>query len=248
MSSTSTISAATTHRLDPIPVLLIDSALTSVLLANKNEFVSCSVCSGHRIPEGAADVHVFHCAKKYEKYPTTDNIADFISKKVQHNDSNMLIVPNFELKPTCKKSEKFVEQSSSNCLIELLTAERDAKRRRSAHRGKRVHSNKKSYNEILKEVIDNEMRTFEECTRNETEESIYALKNEVELANKKEFIYCDIGSLHYRENPYKRWKTIHEEEQKFLKTVSNHANLLACFHYPSSLAGAQDRKLVLLFC
>lgn len=67
------------------------------------------------------------------------------------------------------------------------------------------------------------MRTFEECTRNETEESIYALKNEVELANKKEFIYCDIGSLHYRENPYKRWKTIHEEEQKFLKTVSNHA-------------------------
>lgn len=32
--------------------------------------------------------------------------------------------------------------------MELLAAERDAKRRRAAHRGKRVHSNKKSYNEV----------------------------------------------------------------------------------------------------
>lgn len=39
-------------------------------------------------------------------------------------------------------------QGSSTHLMELLSAERDAKRRRAAHRGKKIHTNKKSYTEV----------------------------------------------------------------------------------------------------
>lgn len=44
--------------------------------------------------------------------------------------------------------------------LETLAEARDLKRRRQTYRGKNVHTGKKSYSEVIKEVIDNQMELF----------------------------------------------------------------------------------------
>ncbi|XP_033611594.1 U11/U12 small nuclear ribonucleoprotein 48 kDa protein isoform X2 [Cryptotermes secundus] len=59
------------------------------------------------------------------------------------------------------------EQKRPKTFIERLAEERDAKRRKVS---KKVHTNRKSYTEILREVLQNQMELYEDFLKQENEE------------------------------------------------------------------------------
>ncbi|XP_067122279.1 U11/U12 small nuclear ribonucleoprotein 48 kDa protein-like [Centruroides vittatus] len=67
-----------------------------------------------------------------------------------------------DLQVNFAKSDKMDDKEPKSHL-EVLAEERDYKRRRPSYRAKNVHITKKSYTEILKEVIQNQMEYLVEC-------------------------------------------------------------------------------------
>lgn len=107
----------------------------------------------------------------------------------------------------------------------MLNAERDAKRRRAAHRGKRVHTNKKSYVEILRELIANQMVTLVDDAVNESDDNLKSkVKNNFQESQVKNMLYLGVGEPYSSGNPYTRWMNIEKEEENYLKSLKKTTN------------------------
>ncbi|VVC34746.1 Hypothetical protein CINCED_3A019783 [Cinara cedri] len=100
--------------------------------------------------------------------------------------------------------------------LELLQEQRDSKRRRVAYRGKRVHTDRKSHTEVLREVVEgltNSLQSQQEqstsiCTETSSSGSQTVLNNRI--------VYKYEGIQNYGSNPYTRWLDIESEESKLI--------------------------------
>ncbi|XP_027840715.1 U11/U12 small nuclear ribonucleoprotein 48 kDa protein-like [Aphis gossypii] len=94
--------------------------------------------------------------------------------------------------------------------LELLQEQRDLKRRRTAYRGKRVHTDRKSYIEVLREVVEGLTNTL---SHSEDESADVQTSNTVtETTPYHRFEYEGIKT--YDGNPHTRWLNIEIEESK----------------------------------
>lgn len=94
--------------------------------------------------------------------------------------------------------------------LELLQEQRDLKRRRTAYRGKRVHTDRKSYIEVLREVVEGLTNNL---THSEDKSADVQTSNTViETTPYERFVYEGIKT--YSGNPYTRWLDIEIEESK----------------------------------
>ncbi|XP_050428667.1 U11/U12 small nuclear ribonucleoprotein 48 kDa protein-like isoform X2 [Adelges cooleyi] len=107
--------------------------------------------------------------------------------------------------------------------LELLQEQRDAKRRRVAYRGKRVHTDRKSYLEVLKEVIDGQINSMT-CHEDQQTNCGNWQETNVEPTNSDRVHYKYEGSKFFSGNPYTRWITIEKEESKLFDYLKNKSN------------------------
>ncbi|XP_026812393.1 U11/U12 small nuclear ribonucleoprotein 48 kDa protein-like [Rhopalosiphum maidis] len=99
--------------------------------------------------------------------------------------------------------------------LELLQEQRDLKRRRAAYRGKRVHTDRKSYVEVLREVVEGLTNSF-----SHSEDKLVGIQTSNTVTETKpnaRFMYKYEGNRNYSGNPYIRWLDIKTEESKLLK-------------------------------
>ncbi|XP_025208768.1 U11/U12 small nuclear ribonucleoprotein 48 kDa protein-like [Melanaphis sacchari] len=99
--------------------------------------------------------------------------------------------------------------------LELLQEQRDLKRRRVAYRGKRVHVDRKSYKEVLREVIEGLTNNLSHSEDKLT--SVPTSNTITETAKNARIMYKYEGNRKYNGNPYTRWLNIKTEESKLLK-------------------------------
>ncbi|XP_075213316.1 uncharacterized protein LOC142319657 [Lycorma delicatula] len=125
------------------------------------------------------------------------------------------------------------EETKPKTLEELLAAERDAKRRRIRYKSKKVHTNRKTQTEILREVIQSQMEGYEEWLNQQDSNCIKTLlktedsfstgelekteKDEADSNRKctvKEIVRnWDDWNYYYKGNPHKCYLKILEEER-----------------------------------
>lgn len=99
--------------------------------------------------------------------------------------------------------------------FELLQEQRDLKRRRTAYRGKRVHTDRKSYVEVLREVVEGLTNNLNHSEN----KSVYVQTSNTvtETTPNTRFVYKYEGNRNYEGNPYTRWLNIETEESKLFK-------------------------------
>ncbi|KAK7597832.1 hypothetical protein V9T40_010057 [Parthenolecanium corni] len=193
--------------------------LPKIVQENTSKFEICPFNNEHRVPQDSMEAHVSKCWKKHGSYP---DVSSDVSTFDDDSASTSKTVDLSLLKPSNECSASNSRPSTS--LIELLTAERDAKRRRASYRKKGVHTNKKTYNEVLRELIDNEMKTLE-FGLNTDDETKNSLTSANEERSAKNSVYAGIGNWIYHGNPYKRWMTIEEEEEREILKNQNSAKI-----------------------
>ncbi|XP_022178895.1 serine/arginine-rich splicing factor 4-like isoform X2 [Myzus persicae] len=99
--------------------------------------------------------------------------------------------------------------------LELLEEQRDLKRRSAAYRGKKVHTDRKSYVEILREVVEGLTNNL---SHSEDKSVCVQTSNTVtETTPNARFVYKYAGNPSYSGNPYTRWLDIETEESKLFK-------------------------------
>lgn len=118
--------------------------------------------------------------------------------------------------------------------LDILHEKRDLKRRRVAYRGKRVHTDRKSYVEVsftspiyklkfliiilfiqvLREVIEGLTNNL---SQDNTSINIENANNITESGSNNRFIYKYEGNQNYNGNPYTRWTNIKVEESELFK-------------------------------
>ncbi|XP_065199505.1 ankyrin repeat domain-containing protein 11-like isoform X2 [Planococcus citri] len=206
------------------------SDLETLAETDETHFVPCSINSEHRIPREKLLKHEMKCEKINGDYPKITDGSDvevtIDVKDAIHSTDGIKSEPNDDIDLTDNTTKnKNKSKGDSICLIELLAAERDAKRRRAAHRGKRVHSNKKSYVEVLREVVASQMESLNERFDIETGSDAV----EVETAQKAVIqpridSYLGVGSKYYDGNPFKRWMHIEKEEKELLEETQSGDN------------------------
>ncbi|KAF0763046.1 U11/U12 small nuclear ribonucleoprotein 48 kDa protein-like [Aphis craccivora] len=94
--------------------------------------------------------------------------------------------------------------------LELLQEQRDLKRRRTAYRGKRIHTDRKSYIEVLREVIEGLTNTLSHSKDQSAD--VQTSNTVIETTPYERFMYEGIKT--YSGNPYTRWLNIELEESK----------------------------------
>jgi len=100
--------------------------------------------------------------------------------------------------------------------LDILQEQRDLKRRRVAYRGKRVHTDRKSYKEVLREVVDGLTKSL--SSQHEDKSTCVKTSDTVtETVSNNRLIYKYEGSQNYVGNPYTRWLDIKTEESRLLK-------------------------------
>ncbi|XP_050532755.1 U11/U12 small nuclear ribonucleoprotein 48 kDa protein-like [Daktulosphaira vitifoliae] len=119
------------------------------------------------------------------------------------------------------ESDKFIKANNEELKseLELLQEQRDAKRRRIAYRGKRVHTDRKSYIEVLREVIEGQINSL--TTNSDDQKNVHenVQSTNVKLVNNNRVYYKFEGSRHFSGNPYTRWMNIEKEESTFFKYI-----------------------------
>lgn len=99
--------------------------------------------------------------------------------------------------------------------LDILQEQRDLKRRRAAYRGKRVHTDRKSYVEVLREVIEGLTNSL---SQQENKFICVTTSNtNTEAVSNNRVIYKYEGNRNDGCNPYTRWLDIKAEESKLLK-------------------------------
>lgn len=110
------------------------------------------------------------------------------------------------------------EQKRPKTFIERLAEERDAKRRKVS---KKVHTNRKSYTEILREVIQNQMELYDDFLKQEDEE----FRSDTDKKSHKEYDFdydlhgsgsTSIVARTSKKNAF-RYKERNREDQKEFK-------------------------------
>ncbi|XP_003240028.1 serine/arginine-rich splicing factor 4 [Acyrthosiphon pisum] len=99
--------------------------------------------------------------------------------------------------------------------LEILQEQRDLKRRSAAYRGKKVHTDRKSYVEILREVVEGLTNNL---AHSEDRSVCIQTSNTItETTPNDRFVYKYAGNQSYDGNPYTRWLDIETEESKLFK-------------------------------
>ncbi|KAL5232888.1 hypothetical protein ACI65C_000298 [Semiaphis heraclei] len=99
--------------------------------------------------------------------------------------------------------------------LEILQEQRDLKRRSAAYRGKKVHTDRKSYVEILREVVEGLTNSL---SHSEDKSVCIQTSNTVtETTPNSRVVYKYAGNQSYGGNPYTRWLDIQTEESKLFK-------------------------------
>ncbi|XP_048737364.2 U11/U12 small nuclear ribonucleoprotein 48 kDa protein-like isoform X2 [Ostrea edulis] len=104
--------------------------------------------------------------------------------KVQGLETDMLLTADFQ--EIVKKKALEGQNSKPTSYTEYLKAMRDYKRRRQSYRAKNVHITRKSYTEIIKEVIENQTEYLTEILKQDQEEEKQAKKVDTESEHTKD--------------------------------------------------------------
>lgn len=128
-------------------------------------------------------------------------------------------------------SYKKDEGARAKTKLELLMEMRDAKRRRISYRSKKVHTNRKSHVEILREVIQNQMDFLREMNSQENEEgeSTSCFETDVKVENNKS------------ESTTPKWKHDDGDTEKEISVCENNADYSNLRRYDSQEWYTKDK-------
>ncbi|XP_025409955.1 U11/U12 small nuclear ribonucleoprotein 48 kDa protein-like [Sipha flava] len=197
-----------------IPPLNFDGSHPKILEFNGYESLYAAYCSS----SSSLKIDVKHESEKNAVDSTTDSLNLTADKRKVLYDSL-----------TGKNVNPDLDDASKNLLVldlfngtnekpktelELLQEQRDLKRRRVAYRGKRVHTDRKSYIEVLREVVEG----LTNSVSNPEDKSVCVETTSINTsASDSRCIFKYEGNRYFGGHPYTRWVDIKTEEYNLLR-------------------------------
>nr|CDS33232.1 u11:u12 small nuclear ribonucleoprotein 48 kda [Hymenolepis microstoma] len=149
------------YSMDSLDDVLNFLGWTSESLDNIPETQKCSINSEHLIPKNRVDIHMEKCRMRQQGYTkeqinafwsySADEIRKFSEAALQSNAAKLPPDLIFDLSNT----HFYQERDSKKILDHERAFVRDLKRRRQSYRG--IHTARKPYIEILREVIEHQI-------------------------------------------------------------------------------------------